>query len=432
MNVAAAGYHVDVAYPGRFHRETMPGWLHAVITALGRQAPAVDGAFGYCELGCGDGLNLLLAAVAHPRARFVGLDLDAAHVEAARASARAADVRNVDFLQGDVAQAPAGLTPGSFDYVVSHGMWSWMPDAVRAAGTRLASTLLRPDGVAYIGYMSHPGATVLAPLQRLMREVSASAPGNAAQRATQALAFALRLAEAGAGLFAEHPGLAVQLQAMAKESPEHLAHEFLSGHWQPLHAADVLQAFETAGASWIGSATPIENIDALSLPGQVLPLLREARGVGLAETVKDAARHQSLRRDLFQRGGQALSTQAHLAALDAITWVATPGAPTSGSVVLETRIGPVQVPPDVCDLVLRRLAVGPCPHGELRTMPPFAQRPDILNQLTQALLWRGCLHPASRAPASTPASLALQAQLAARAGRRWRPWLVGGSAIAIS
>lgn len=422
-------YAVDVAYPGRFHRETMPGWLHAVAIALGRRAPDPARAFRQAELGCGDGLNLVVAAALHPHGEFVGLDLDPAHIAAARALAAAVGLDNVRFVHGDVADPSAALARGSFDFVVSHGMWSWIADATRQAATALAVDLLRPGGLAMVSYMSHPGASVLAALQRLLREYAAGCAGDAGERAAQALAFARRLAAAGAGLFAEHPGLARQLQAMMAESPQQLAHEFLAGHWQPLHAAEVMRAFADADAEWIGSATPIENIDALSVPGNALPLLREATTPALAETVRDAARHQSLRRDLFQRGGAALDTTAHLAALDALTWIAAPGSPPAGGLVLDTRIGPVQVPAELCGPLLRRLAQGPATHAELRRLAPFAQRPDVLNQVTQALLWAGSIHPQAAAADGSGANAALQRCLDARPAPRWRPWPQAGSAL---
>ncbi|MFT4248918.1 MAG: methyltransferase regulatory domain-containing protein, partial [Pseudomonas sp.] len=258
---------------------------------------------------------------------------------------------------------------------------------------------------------------------------AAGCDGDAGQRARQALAYARRLAGAGAGLFAEHPGLARQLESMATTSPQQLAHEFLSGHWQPLHAGDVIGAFASAGAQWIGSATPIENIDALSVPGQVRALLREAASPALAETVRDAARHQSLRRDLFQRGGGALDASAHLAALDALEWIAAPGAPAGGQRVLDTRIGPVQVPEALSGPLLRRLAQGPASQAELRRLAPFDTRADLLNQVGQALLWDGCVHPRAAVPAEPARIERLCRQLERRTPPRWQPWPQAGSAL---
>jgi ABC-type transporter Mla subunit MlaD len=154
--------------------------------------------------------------------------------------------------------------------------------------------------------MSHPGASAMAALQRLLHEYAATCSGDAGQRVAQALLQLRRLADAGAGLFAEHPGLQRQLAAMAVESPQHLAHEFLSGHWQPLHSAEVLVAFASAGAEWIGSATPIENIDALSVPGKVLPLLRHATracGVTCSSAMARVCRRQRIWRRWMRRPG---------------------------------------------------------------------------------------------------------------------------------
>jgi len=434
--VNAAGYRVDVAYPGRFHRETTPLWLHAVATALGRAAPDPAHRHRLCELGCGDGLNLLLAAACNPAGEFVGLDLDPRHVELAAAAARAAGLDNVRFVQADAGQAAtAGALAGveSFDFVVSHGMWSWVADGIRTAATALAMGLLRPGGIACIAYMTHPGASVLASLQRLMREYAATVAGGDVARAAAALAFVRRLAQAGAGLFAEHPGLARQLETMAAESPAHLAHEFLSGNWQPLHSADVIADFASAGGTWIGSGTPLDNIDALSLPGKVRPLLREAPTLAFAETLKDAARHQSLRRDLFQDDGHALEETAHLAALDRLRLVATPHAPATGPLLLHTRIGPVQVPAELVDPLLRRLARGPADGAELRAAPVFDGQPGLFNQVVQALLWQGALHPLLGKETSTGAAQALVRYLAERDGvvPRWQPWPQAGTALAM-
>ena len=374
-------------------------------------------------------MNLTLAAALYPHGDFLGLDLDPAHISAARQLAAEAGLDNLQFAQRDIAETAASEQHQSFDFIVCHGMWSWIPAQVRQRATQWIAQSLKPQGLAYIGYMSHPGGSVLATLQRLLREYAAGCTGDAAQRVQQALLFVRRLADAGAGLFAEHPGLAQQLTAMLAESPQHLAHEFLSGHWQPLHSAEVIEAFAADQIQWIGSATPIENIDALSVPANVLPLLHASATPTLAETVRDAACHQSLRRDLFQRQSVALSGAEHMAALDALSWIATPGMPAHHDVVLDTRIGQVQAPPQLCAPLLQRLAQGPLTHAQLRQLPVFAGRADLLNQITQALLWAGWLHPHLATFASTQRLAGLRAALQQRTAPRWQPWPQAGTAL---
>ena len=109
------------------------------------------------------------------------------------------------------------------------------------------------------------------------------------------------------------------LDAMEREPAGYIADEFLGAPWQPQHVADVIRDFAGVGCGFLGSATPIENIDALSIPSALQPRLRTLPPGPLAETARDLARNQSLRRDLFQRDARRLDEAAHLDALIAAT-----------------------------------------------------------------------------------------------------------------
>ena len=260
---------------------------------------------------------------------------------------------------------------------------------------------LSPGGLACIGYMSHPGAAQMQPIQRLMREAARQVDGDIADGLRAGLHLLGELAGHGAGFFAEHPGARRQLHAMGEEAPGTLAHEFLGEHFAPQHAADTIRAFARAGCDFLGSATPIENIDAFSIPAALQPLLRRLPPGPLAETVRDMARNQSLRRDLFQKQAHRLAPDEHLAALDAIVFTALPGAPArSGGLRLDTRIGPVDAPAELLDPLLHALAAQPRGFAHLRTLPAFARQPGLLNQAMQVLLWAGLVHPLTAAPTS--------------------------------
>lgn len=394
MNVVQAG--LDVAYPDRFHRELMPTWLHAVVTALGMAAPDITRPYRWCEIGCAGGLTARVAAATNPLGHFTGIDLDPAHIASAQQAAHDAGLSNTHFQAADVRAVAAGDTsePG-FDFIVTHGLWSWVDDDVRAAIGALIARRLAPGGLVVLGYMSHPGASQLQGLQQVMRRMAAGQPGNAAQRAEAIVPQLQRLATAGAGFFAEHPGAARQVAAMTREAPAYLAHEFLGPHWAPQHSGQVIEAMATHGVTFLGSATALENIDALSIPGTFQPLLAGAPAGPLAESLRDLARNQSLRRDIFQRDPAPLGEAAHLAALDRLTFAALPGAPAQvpADLRLDTRIGPVQVPRALADPLLQALATGPATFATLRALPAFAQAPGVLNQLLQALLWAGLVHP---------------------------------------
>ena len=409
MNPAGAGrddaYVGDVAYPDHFHRELMPAWLHATAIALGHAPPDIARPYRWCELGCAGGLSALVAAACNPLGHFTAIDVDPAQVERARKTAQACAIDNVEFIAADLREAAnADDDALPFDFIVLHGLWAWVGDDVREAVLSIVRRRLAPGGLVQVGYMSHPGASQMQAVHKLMREAAQRAEGDSGRRAVAALDLLQDLADRGAGYFAEHPGAHRQLEAMRHASPEYLAHEFLGATWQPQHSADVIRALAGAGCAFLGSATPIENVDALSVPASLQSMLRGIPPGPLAETVRDLVRNQSLRRDLFQRDARPLDAGAHLAALDALSFLALPGAPASiaADLRLDTRIGPVEVPRAWVDPVLRALAAGPQGFARLRRQPPFDTAPGLLNQVLQALLWAGLVHPA-RSDRATPA-----------------------------
>ncbi len=74
----------------------------------------------------------------------------------AAAEAGALGLANVRLLQGDVAALPDDL--GRFDYVIAHGLYSWVPLPVRDGLLAAARALLAPHGVAYVSYNAYPGS----------------------------------------------------------------------------------------------------------------------------------------------------------------------------------------------------------------------------------------------------------------------------------
>ncbi len=108
------------------------------------------------ELGCGDGANLLSMAQTLPGATFVGIDAAAPAIERGTAMARAAELANVSLAAGDIEQLPADL--GSFDYIVAHGVYSWIPPRARESLLSACRRHLTSQGIAFVSYNAYPGS----------------------------------------------------------------------------------------------------------------------------------------------------------------------------------------------------------------------------------------------------------------------------------
>src|ERR1700734_1586724 len=98
-------YVTDVTYVRSFEPDLSPTRLR-LVAALNGFSPPPAHDFDYCELGCAHGDTTAGLAAAFPRARFVGVDLNKAHIESARALARGGELSNAQFFERDFEDLP--------------------------------------------------------------------------------------------------------------------------------------------------------------------------------------------------------------------------------------------------------------------------------------------------------------------------------------
>ncbi|MEI9905648.1 MAG: class I SAM-dependent methyltransferase [Asticcacaulis sp.] len=176
----------EVAYPSTVFQQTHPERLFAMAWLHGLEPPPVDTA-RILEIGGGDGMNVISIATAYPRTRALSFDLSARAVARGQAVIRDADLTNVKVEVGDILEAAESME-GTFDYVVCHGVYAWVPEVVRDAILKLVGRVLAPNGVAYISYNAMPGGHLrIAIREMLLRHVGHIA--DPAERIATAQAF---------------------------------------------------------------------------------------------------------------------------------------------------------------------------------------------------------------------------------------------------
>ena len=178
----------DVAYPSLSHRQTHPDTMATIGRLIGFPAATVDRC-RYLDIGCAIGGNLLPLAETFPEAEFVGIDYAPRQIDEARRRAAALGLTNVKFECLDIRDIGSGL--GTFDYIVAHGVYSWVPPDVRDRLLAVCKKLLRPQGIAYISYNTFPGWHLLGMIRGALRWGSrnASRPGERIAQATAYIEF---------------------------------------------------------------------------------------------------------------------------------------------------------------------------------------------------------------------------------------------------
>ncbi len=148
------GSYDQVRYPGRPLKQTHPDRLVTVAGLFGL-AGAAPGECRVLELGCGDCGNLIPMALELPGSEFTGIDLAGDAIHEGCAVVSALGLRNITLRQLDL--MAAGPELGEFDYIIAHGLYSWVPANVRERLLRICRANLAPSGVAYVSYNTYPG-----------------------------------------------------------------------------------------------------------------------------------------------------------------------------------------------------------------------------------------------------------------------------------
>jgi SAM-dependent methyltransferase len=412
------GYVTDVPYVAAYHRETVPIWIATAATILGNTAPDIARPFRYADVGCGNGVTPLIVAATMPHAEVWAFDFNPNHIAAGRDIARRAGLANIRFVEASFEELarqppdpPLSSSPSPmFDFVVAHGVLSWISRENQQHLYTVINRRLAPGGIAYVSYNVSTGWVGVRPMATLMRLLAESTP----RRTDLALAAVFdtieKMKDAGAAMFEAHPALGVRLAAFRANDQRYVAHELLNGNWQSLMFETVATAMAGIKCEYVCNATLQDNIAGLTVPSVSYEMFGQARDVRQRETLRDLFAGIAFRRDLYQRGARRMSPLEHRRETDAITLVRT-FRPEPETIMLEAAIGRVKADQQRFRAILRALDAGPTTIGQLRHDRTFASWPDAaLLEVVTLLISTDYVAPVMAAPPE-PAAIAAAARL---------------------
>lgn len=239
-----------IAYAAQANPQSHPAHLATVATLLGL-APVPVATARVLEVGCSDGANLLPMAAGLPGARFVGCDISGHAIARARRGAQELRLSNVTFVQEDLASLVDDTEP--FDYIVAHGVYSWVPAAVRDALLTLAQRRLSRNGVLFVSLNVYPGCHVReAAWGMLHHHVDGIADPRA--RLDAARALAALLAEPGVTQTETDAFLRQELSRLATQSDSALFHDDLAVPNEPVYFHEFAAHLARHDLAFLGEA----------------------------------------------------------------------------------------------------------------------------------------------------------------------------------
>ncbi|HUF05586.1 MAG TPA: methyltransferase regulatory domain-containing protein [Aridibacter sp.] len=249
MQIAEA--YDRMPYPSKFFYLTNPDHLATIGVLFGLE-PAPPQECRVLELGCGNGSNLLAHAFTNTGSEFVGVDISKGHIDAANTSASELDLSNIRFEQMDIANLSEDDF-GSFDYIVGHGLISWIPPEVRDRVFQVCGELLSENGIGFLSYNAYPGAYPREMVRDILRHHTAGEEDIEGKVRGSVRLLAL-LAE---GCIETK----VIKNAYRREFERHLSHDVsdifhddLSDNYHPLYFRDFNDLLEGSGLQFLSEA----------------------------------------------------------------------------------------------------------------------------------------------------------------------------------
>ena len=270
-----------IHYPGGAWEHSHPDRIAANARMYGMAPAPVEGA-RVLELGCGAGRNLIPMACALPEARFLGIELAARPVGIGRGLAAALALSNVELRQGDVLDLPSDL--GEFDYIVAHGVYSWVSAPVRDALMAVFARHLAPEGVAYLNFNALPGGH-LRNLARDMMRFRLAAFDDPEAHGEDAMRFVRTVAEAQPEGSPYRRILEEELDRLEHNPAGVLFHDDLAPDHRAFHFRHVAGHAARHGLQYLCEARPAD-VHPGRYPAAVRAALRRTGGEHIAAALR--------------------------------------------------------------------------------------------------------------------------------------------------
>jgi SAM-dependent methyltransferase len=268
----------ELPYKSRSIEWTAPERLALASLLHGGPRQPLD-TYRVLELGCGDGANLLPLAYYRRHATFLGVDGARCQIDVANSGKSALELSNIEFIHADFLTADHRLA-GDFDYIIAHGIFSWVPHDVRDALLQLCAKRLRRGGLLYLNYNTNPGWNVRGMVREFLLAQTAGTT-SLLIRAQQAQEVATKVVSSLT--VGEHPYsqlIAKEFQFVCENHVSYVAHEYLAADNHPYWRSEFMALAGHHDLEYVADAD--FNYSSGRIPEDVAPRLVELQITGRA------------------------------------------------------------------------------------------------------------------------------------------------------
>ncbi len=424
-------------YPGDPYCLTHPSLLAAFGSLYGL-SPTSPANCRVLEMGCGDGGNIIPMAYEFPTSEFIGIDLSSVQIGIGQKQTDSLGLENIRLEPRSILDMDA--TDGTFDYIIVHGVYSWVPDRVKEKILDVCRNNLAEQGIAYISYNVLPGWQFNKSMRDMMlyrtRRIK-----DPVERTDAALDLVKTMIDATAGSSRIHD---VQFRFFGKtllgfnDAKSYLFHDYMEADNDPIYFHEFAGALKNHGLQYICDAEQADfELD--SLPEDAAVTFEEISDNALdVEQYIDFLKNTRFRHSLVCHEGNQVGSAYRLerieplfAATDVVPILDSPDSSINEATAFRTTGGRrFNTQHELAQIVLRTLGkIKPCTmdiasliHAVRKEAPAELEQNSMkqagkIGHAVYALFFNGvvellaaprrCVHESSDHPTASPIALNL-------------------------
>ena len=206
------------------------------------------------ELGSSCGGNIIPQALYYPETAFTGIDLSGVQIEHGKELIESIGLTNITLLEKNIMDIDDDF--GTFDYIIVHGIWSWVPDMVKDKILSICNRNLSEEGIAFVSYNTYPGWKRLEQLREIMLYSEKGAPSDTLLDRT---VYTKNVLQKIQGLITKSPHTNQKgaykikdIDHVLKADDYYVGHEYLESINDSVYVSDFIQRAHAQGCAYIG------------------------------------------------------------------------------------------------------------------------------------------------------------------------------------
>lgn len=298
----------SVPYESVPYSSSNPSYMRAVGMLFKMNPTKIDEA-KILEIGCAGGGNLIPLALKYPKAKLLGVDLSPVQIESAQKQAKEVGATNVEFK--NISIADLGSSNGKFDYIVCHGVLSWVNENTRNAIFKACEQLLTDNGLAYISYNTLPGWNMVRTVRDMMLYHAAmfTTPAEKIQQSRLLLDFVKDSVPQQNNPYADM--LKTESTILSQQPDHYLFHDHLEADNKQYYFHEFMTEANRHSLQYVADSN-IASMFLGNMPESVAEKLKVVNDIVRTEQYMDFINNRRFRMSILCRSGNAINRDLNI------------------------------------------------------------------------------------------------------------------------